>query len=214
MVCDGPITRGPNEGKPAKGTTAGYQRHTYIGEKPCKACRDGMSAATAASRWRVEVRRKGDKAGRRMGEWCSALEHRMTPENVITRRGGGRRCRACASIYVKRFRKTMECTACDRRLTPEAYDLHQASPPGNPNASLECLSGDELEERNLYMVRNHISEYWVLKPLITRCRNGHKRTKENTGIDNLGRRFCRTCRRKSGRLWATRDRARQRSALV
>jgi len=199
-VCDGPITKGPRQGEPARGTSVGCSRHRAVGERPCQACHDGDNAE---QRQRYH-RNKGDKAGRVVGQgWCRALEHRMTPENTITQ-PRGRLCRTCYNASERRrARKSVECTACDRWLTPEAFEAHQVTPPGNPNAPVVCLSDNELMRLYFMVTRDiptnqEVSEWWGIRPHVAYCRNGHKRTKANTFIGN-GRRRCRICQRAARR---------------
>lgn len=78
MICASPILRGPDEGKPATGTRAGWARHYRAGEPICDACvegrrvedrehrrenRDAINAAargrhTADTEWAAERRAK------------------------------------------------------------------------------------------------------------------------------------------------------------
>ena len=39
-ICVKPINNGPNRGKTAKGTAAGYRRHLNAGEQACRECLD------------------------------------------------------------------------------------------------------------------------------------------------------------------------------
>lgn len=72
-VCDTPVTRGPNKGKPARGTWAGYQRHRREGEQACSDCGRRVNVDTAKSK------RKARKKPRRKGE---PLTTGMPPVNV------------------------------------------------------------------------------------------------------------------------------------
>lgn len=53
MTCTAPLTRGPSEGLPATGTTAGFQRHRRAGERPCPLCSRANRDATRRARARV-----------------------------------------------------------------------------------------------------------------------------------------------------------------
>ena len=209
-ACDGLITRGPNKGKPARGTTAGANRHRDAGEDLCDECQAWWLAYSRA--WWDKKREQVDneRGGRRRagtqdgGEWCKALKHLMTPANVRIQSNGRRACRACMNSWSRRSkRRSVECVACNRWMTPEAYDLHQAASPGNPNAPLECLSDEELMKRHFRVVRrpnsDEVPESWEVRLPKSHCPAGHKFTNMNTYTDPDGGRHCIECRKAANR---------------
>lgn len=90
MICEAPIKVGPNQGKPATGTPAGFARHRAKGEAPCPECLEGNREAQRIKYLRKhrperKARRITDKAGsdcgicgrptseHRVGEWCRPI---------------------------------------------------------------------------------------------------------------------------------------------
>lgn len=60
-VCVAPIRQGPNKGKSAKGTWAGYTRHRRRGERPCADCLSRVNESTRKSK--AKTRRTGRTKG-------------------------------------------------------------------------------------------------------------------------------------------------------
>lgn len=90
MICESPIKLGPNKGKTARGTPAGFSRHRARGETPCPDCLEGNREAgriayRQTGRPDRKQRRIVDKAGpdcgichrptseHRVGEWCRPI---------------------------------------------------------------------------------------------------------------------------------------------
>lgn len=58
LICDPPISVGPNKGKPAKGTKAGYERHRRNGEQACRACLDRVNEETKEAKRRARMKKR------------------------------------------------------------------------------------------------------------------------------------------------------------
>lgn len=98
MICATPVLHGPNKGRIATGTSAGYHRHWEAGEPPCDPCRLAINTKTRqwaqanpdkvyarTKRWARENRERRREIERRYAEANPdkrlALQRRWTEQN-------------------------------------------------------------------------------------------------------------------------------------
>lgn len=70
--------------------------------------------------------RRADAKARRPPPLCGARIHAMTPENTVVRKGGARRCRACAAAARMRYQR--EHAEAKRFAPPPAPPAHVPKP--------------------------------------------------------------------------------------
>lgn len=176
MVCDAPIKRGPNKGKPARGTHAGYQRHIKVGEPPCEDCKAGH-AVTERERWNASdkpretarnyYRRNRDRIDEyhrrrrsrnpeperaRKRKWLEANRARHNARNARWRRNNPERARAMDRRTRQRRRAELDAAIREwRQRHPEKVaEYNRTRRARLRNALVIDFSIDQLMDRLAY----------------------------------------------------------------